>query len=131
MEALTIIRTIMKEFCEVPDEEVEFYLSLAEPLISKRRFGKLYPQTLAYLSAHKMKLAGLGESVGSTSGTIGSTIGLSSVSEGGTSVSFSNNQIGNTTVDAEYGLTVYGLQFLQIRRNCIIPIISAGGRCGE
>lgn len=130
MEALDIIRTVMKEFSEVPDEEVKTYLSLAEPIISKRRFGKLYPQALAYLSAHKMKLAGLGTPIG-TSGTVGGTIGLSSISEGGISVTFSNSQTANTTIDAEYGLTVYGLQFLQLRRRCIIPIISAGGRHGE
>lgn len=130
MDAFKIIRTVMKEFSEVSDEEINTYLSLAEPLISKRRFGKLYPQALAYLSAHKMKLAGLGETVG-TSGTVGSTIGLSSVSEGETSVSFSNSQTGNTTVDAEYGLTIYGLQFLQLRRSCMIPIVSAGGLYGE
>lgn len=29
-------------------------------------------------------------------------------------------------VDAEYALTVYGLEFLTLRRNAIIPIVSAG-----
>lgn len=124
MEAFEIIRATMKEFSEVSDGDVRVFIGLAEPLISQRRFGRKYEQALAYLAAHKMKMSGLGTQIGS--GTIGDTIGLSSVSEGETSVSFSNNQAGNTSADAEYGLTVYGMQFLQLRRSCIITIVSAG-----
>lgn len=129
MEAFEIIRATMQEFEEVDDDTVNTFISLAEPLVSKKRFGKLYQQALAYLSAHKMKMSGFGKTIGT--GTIGDTIGLSSVSEGETSVSFSNSQTGNTSADAEYGLTVYGMQFLQLRRNCIIPIISAGVEYGS
>ena len=124
MEAFEIIRTAMTEFAEVEDNTVKVFISLAEPLISKKRFGKLYQQALAYLSAHKMKMSGLGKSIGAGNGTIGDTIGLSSVSEGETSVSFSNNQSGNTDTDSEFGLTVYGMQYLQLRKRCIITIIS-------
>ncbi len=126
MEAFEIIRTAMTEFAEVEDNTVKVFISLAEPLISKKRFGKLYQQALAYLSAHKMKMSGLGKSIGAGNGTIGDTIGLSSVSEGETSVSFSNNQSGNTDTDSEFGLTVYGMQYLQLRKRCIITIISTG-----
>ena len=86
MEALDIIRKTMPEFEKVDDDTIKTFISLAEPLISKKRFGKLNEQALAYLSAHKMKLRGLGTSIGI--GTIGDTFGLSSVSEGETSVSF-------------------------------------------
>lgn len=124
MEVLNIIRSTMKEFSDVPDGDIEVYISLADPMINQKRFGKLYPQALAYLTAHKMKMDGLGTTVGI--GAIGDTIGLSSVSEGETSVSFSNTQVGNIASNAEYGLTVYGLQFLQLKRSCVVPIISAG-----
>ena len=73
-----------------------------------------------------MKMSGLGKSIGASNGTIGDTIGLSSVSEGETSVSFSNNQSGNIDTDSEFGLTVYGMQYLQLRKRCIITIISTG-----
>ncbi len=76
-----------------------------------------------------MKMSGLGKSIGI--GTIGDTIGLSSVSEGETSVSFSNNQSGNADTDAEFGLTVYGMQYLQLRKRRIITIISAGVEHGS
>ena len=84
----------------------------------------MYPQALAYLAAHKMKMSGLGKTIGI--GTIGDTIGLSSVSEGETSVSFSNNQAGNMATDSEFGLTVYGMQYLNLRKRCIVTIVSAG-----
>lgn len=54
MEAFEIIRAAMTEFAQVEDDRVKDFISLAEPLISKRKFGKLYPQALAYLTAHKM-----------------------------------------------------------------------------
>ena len=124
MDAFEIIKKTMSEFVEVEDDIIRTFISLAEPLISKKRFGKLYQQALAYMAAHKMKMSGLGKNIGV--GTIGDTIGLSSVSEGETSVSFSNNQAGNTAADAEFGLTVYGMQYLQLRKRCIVPILSAG-----
>lgn len=124
MEAFEIIRNTMNEFAEVPDETIHIFISLAEPLVSKKRFGKMYQQALAYLAAHKMKMSGFGKTIGI--GTIGDTIGLSSVSEGETSVSFSNNQAANITTDSEFGLTVYGMQYLQLRKRCIVTIVSAG-----
>ena len=63
MEALDIIRKTMPEFEKVDDDTIKTFISLAEPLISKKRFGKLYEQALAYLSAHKMKQRGLGTSI--------------------------------------------------------------------
>ena len=115
MDAFEIIKKTMGEFADVPDDTVQTFISLAEPLISKKRFRKLYPQALAYL-------IGIG--------TVGDTIGLSSVSEGETSVSFSNNQAGNTATDSEFGLTVYGMQYLNLRKRCIVTIVSAGVDCG-
>lgn len=84
MDAFEIIKKTMGEFADVPDDTVQTFISLAEPLISKKRFRKLYPQALAYLAAHKMKMSGLGKTIGI--GTVGDTIGLSSVSEGETCV---------------------------------------------
>lgn len=124
MEAFEIIRKTMPEFKEVEDDTIRIFLSLAEPLISKKRFGKLYQYAIAYLAAHKMKLVGHGETIGT--GTVGSSIGLTSISEGEASISFANSQESNTESDAEYGLTIYGMQFLQLKRKCIISIISAG-----
>lgn len=130
MEAFDIIRNTMNEFDEVSDDKIMTFVALSEALISKKKFGKLYQQALSYLAAHKMKLSGLGSTT--IGATIGDTIGLSSVSEGETSVSFSNSQAGNVASDAEYGLTMYGMQYLQLRKRCIPTIVvSGGGKCGR
>lgn len=130
MNAFEIIRKTMKEFSDINDEDVHFYISLAEPMISERKFGKLYPQALAYLAAHRMKMAGLGESIGEGMEGVSAAkmMGIASVSEGNTSVSFFNNQqSGSTTTDdAEYSLTMYGEQFLMIRKKVIVPIVCSG-----
>ena len=68
-KALDILRTIAPEFKAVSDEQVQKFLELCVPLVSKSRFGKLFDQALALLAAHRMKLSGLGVSViGGSSG---------------------------------------------------------------
>ena len=125
MNALIIIKITMKEFADVPDEEIRNYISLAEPLISKKRFGKLYEQALAYLAAHYMKtLGGLGKK--SIVGTIGDTYGIASVTEGKTSVSFSTTQSGTGKEDIEYSKTLYGSMYLTLRNKVAVPIICGG-----
>ena len=134
MDALTIFRVVATEFADIPDDDVtdedgnvtygvNTYISLYADLISKKRFGKLYEKALAYLTAHKLKMMGLGNA---ENGTISDALRVSSYSEGETSISFSTNQSTNLMVDAEYALTIYGLEFLTLKRLCVIPIVSAG-----
>ena len=73
MEVFDIIRTTMKEFSEVSDEEIKSYITLIEPFVNKKRFGTKYKQAVAYLTAHRMKMLGLGEKIGKY-GTIKDTI---------------------------------------------------------
>lgn len=107
----------------MPDETLVSWLELTAPLVSKKRFGKLYDQALALLTAHRLKMAGYGDS---TYGTVGDTLRIGSYSEGETSVSFTVNQGTNLLVDAELALTPYGLEYLSLRRLVVIPIRSAG-----
>lgn len=137
MEALEIFRVVATEFADMPDENtvdsetgkvaqygVKTFLELYADQISKKRFGSSYEKALAYLTAHKLKMNGYGET--GASGTISDSLRVRSYAEGETSISFSTGQQANLQVDAEYALTVYGLEFLTLRRNAIIPIISAG-----
>ena len=129
-KALDILRTIAPEFKAVSDEEVQKFLALCVPLVSKKRFGELYDQALALLAAHRMKLSGLGVSViGGSSGEGGAATGfqLASVAEASVNVSFNTANI-NTATDSWYALTPYGLEFLNLRRLLIMPITSAGER---
>lgn len=136
MEALEILRIVAKEFESIPDEDIldeetgkttygiSTYMELYKDLISEKRFGKMYPKALAYLTAHKLKMLGFGNDTGI--GSIADSLRVGSVSEGETSVSFTTNQGTNLQGDAEYALTIYGLEFLTLKRNVVIPIISAG-----
>ena len=82
MELLTLLRTIAPEFEELEDTVLQTWLDLTQPLVSKSAFGAAYEQAVAYLAAHRMKMAGLGES-----GAFGSAIdraGVTSYTEGST-----------------------------------------------
>jgi hypothetical protein len=136
MDALEIFRLAAMEFAEMPyDDEkdpetgkvvkygVNSFLKLYADQISEKRFGSSYPKALAYLTAHKLKMNGYGDT---ENGKIADSLRVGSFSEGETSISYTTNQQTNLQVDAEYALTVYGLEFLTLRRNAIIPIVSAG-----
>jgi hypothetical protein len=125
LTAIGILRVVADEFNDVPADKVNTFIELVKPLISEKRFGSNYQTALAYLAAHKMKMAGYGDN---TTGKVEDMMRVSSYSEGEVSVSYAVSQNVNSTVDAEYALTSYGLQFLSIRRLCIIPILSAGER---
>lgn len=123
MTVVEIFRLVATEFQDLDDEKVNAWVELTAPLISKKVFGKLYDQALALLTAHRLKMAGYGDSA---YGTVGDTLRIGSYSEGETSVSFTVNQGTNLLVDAELALTQYGLEFLTLRRLVVIPIRSAG-----
>lgn len=136
MEALEIFRLVATEFAAMPDDDVKeeetetiieygvnSFLTLYSDQISEKRFGSSYQKALAYLTAHKLKMNGYGNS---ENGKIGDSLRVGSYSEGETSISYTTNQQTNLQVDAEYALTVYGLEFLTLRRNAVVPIISAG-----
>lgn len=140
MDALEIFRLVAAEFADMPDDDVvdpgtgkvtkhgvNSFLELYSDQISEKRFGKSYQKALAYLTAHKLKMNGYGNN---ENGLIGDSLRVGSYSEGETSISYTTNQETNLQVDAEYALTVYGLEFLTLRRNAVIPIISAGEGSG-
>lgn len=126
MKVIEYIRLIGKEFSAVKDSELELWVEMLRPMVSKKQFGKLYEQALAYLVCHKMKMAGNGENPLGDMGAIGIGFAVGSVSEGGSSISFGANQSSNLATDAELGLTAYGVQYLQLRRSVIVPIHCSG-----
>lgn len=126
MTAIEIIRLVGAEFKEVEDTTVEKWIEVVRPMVSKKQFGKLYEQALAQLVCHKLKMAGYGENPLGELGTVGIGLTVGSVSEGGSSVSFGANAASMLVKDAELGLTVYGAQFLSLRRMVIVPIHCGG-----
>lgn len=128
MTVVEMVRLISEgEFNEVSDSDIQAWDEFVSPMVSKKQFGKLYNHAKALLICHKMKMTGLGnDSLGSL-GKIGNSFVASSVSDGGSSISFANSGAGNTATNAEYGMTVYGMQYLQLVKMCVVPInISRG-----
>lgn len=120
MENLTVLRTIAPEFLDVSDDVVETWLELTEPLVSKNAFGAAYEQAVAYLTAHRMKMAGLGEE--SLFGTAIDRAGVASYTEGSTSVSFGAGASSAGAGDSSLEQTPYGLEYLRLRQ-MVIPIM--------
>lgn len=130
MSVISNIRRIGAEFKEIPDEELCEWIHMFAPLVSKKQFGKLYELVLAYVVCHKLKMSGKGEelmggALGSM-GAIGAGFLANSVSDGGTSISLASGAGRNTQSDSEFTLTVYGQQYLQLRKTLIVPIHVSG-----
>jgi len=128
MTVVEMVRLISgDEFESLTDEQIEQWDEFVSPLVSKKQFGKLYDRAKALLICHKLKMAGLGEDTLGALGKIGNSFIASSVSDGGSSISFANGGASNIAVNAEFGMTVYGMQYLQLLRMCVVPInISRG-----
>lgn len=126
MTAIEIVQLIGAEFSEVDEDTISKWIEIVKPMVSKKQFGDLYEQAIAYLVCHKLKMAGNGQNPLGEIGAIGVGFSIGSVSEGGTSVSFGAGQSSNLATDAELALTSYGLQYLSLRRLVIIPIRCSG-----
>lgn len=123
LDAYGVFSIVADEFRTCNEAVVRQWMTLTEPFISKKVFGKTYEQALALLTAHRMKMAGYGNA---TLGTVDDAMRIASYSEGETSISFSTNQATNLMSDGWLALTPYGLQYLAIRNMAVIPIRSAG-----
>ncbi len=127
MTAQEIIKIVGEEFKDVDDEVIDQWVEIFAPMVSKKQFGKLYEQALAFLICHKMKIAGLGETtIGGDLSAAANGFSVASVSDGGSSISFANIGAGNLATDAEFGMTSYGTQYLQLRKMCVVPIHVSG-----
>ena len=128
MTVVEMVRMISgDDFADVSDDMIDEWDDFVSPMVSKKQFGKLYDHAKALLICHKMKLTGLGGNSLGALGQIGNSFIASSVSDGGSSISFANSGAGNKEVNAEFAMTVYGMQYLQLLRTCVVPInISRG-----
>ena len=128
MKALQYIRLIGSEFSKQSDETVGQWIEFVTPMVSKKQFGLLYDQGIALLACHFMKLHGLGENpLGDTANNMAALgYGIASVSEGGSSISFGNSVSGNLQNNADLAQTVYGTEYINLRRKVIVPIHVSG-----
>lgn len=131
--SLEIIRIVATEFSAVDKDTIQTWIDLTAPLVSRKRFGKVYEQALALLTAHRMKIAEVGSDKSTSDseldelGGLGIGLKVASYSIGGESISFNNSALTTTlSPDAELTQTVYGIQFITLRNLNIIPIINSG-----
>ena len=122
-DVVNTLKIVAPEFKTLSDDDIQKWIDLAEPFVSKKVFGNLYNQAIAYLSAHFMKMSGLGDT---SEGTVGDSMRVASVSEGNTSVSYNTSLFSGDKADSELNLSVYGIAYKRIRSSVVIPIISAG-----
>jgi len=126
---LTVFKLVAPEFKDIQNEDVEAWLELTDPMVSKKMFKKLWTQAVALLTAHRMKLAGYGSDPNGEDALseisnlhAGGLMRVTNFSEGDTSVGFNTGISQYTDSDAELGMTVYGMQYLRLRRMRIVTI---------
>ncbi|GHU97634.1 hypothetical protein FACS1894208_12980 [Clostridia bacterium] len=129
---LSIFRIVAAEFAAVDDATVETWIELTRPLVSRKRFGKVYEQALALLTAHRMKVAAVGSDESASGefdgvGGVGVGFKIGNYSSGGESIGFNNSVLtSKLNPDAEFTQTVYGVQYLTLRNLHTVAIINAG-----
>lgn len=114
------------EFDSLSEKDVDWWVEFVTPMVSKKQFGNLYDHARALLICHKLKMAGLEENALGEMGKVKNGFSASSVSDGGSSISFASSGVGNLTTNAELGMTIYGMQYLQLLKMCVIPIHISG-----
>lgn len=114
------------EFNAVSDNDILWWDEFVTPMVSKKQFGKLYNHAKALLICHKLALNGAGDNGLGELGKVKNGFTASSVSDGGTSISYASVGAGNTATNAEFGMTAYGMQYLQLAKMCIVPIHVSG-----
>lgn len=114
------------EFDSLKDSDIDWWDEFVSPMVSKKQFGELYNHAKALLICHKMSLAGIGDSSLGELCKVKNGFTASSVSDGGSSISFANIGAGNLSMNAELVMTVYGTQYLQIMKMCIVPARISG-----
>ena len=125
MTALETFRLVASEFAAKPDATVSGVFELVGPMVSESKFGKLYPQALAYLAAHWFAWQEIITTSGSSSAA--ATGGrITSEKEGDLSRSYTDNSRNPTTSSFADNLdrTAYGLEFKRLTRMAIVPLVT-------
>lgn len=116
---------VAAEFAATPDATVNTVLELVQPMVSEKKFGKLYPQALAYLAAHWLAWQTILAAAGSSGGaaTAGS---ITAEREGDLSRQYADKSTNQVSGDFANNLdrTAYGLEYRRIARLVIVPIIT-------
>ena len=120
---LSTFRLVASEFVDVDDEKVNSMIELQGVRISQKAFGDKYDLAVAYLTAHAFKLDEMLKGGGASSGGLISGAVVSE-KEGSISVGYAPPLLSRYNDGSLYAKTAYGLLFLELRSQCIVPIMT-------
>ena len=120
---LSTFRLIASEFNDVDDEKVNSMIGLQGIRISTKAFGDKYDLAVAYLTAHAFKLDEMLKGGSASSGGLVSGA-ITSEKEGSISVGYAPPTLTRYNDGSLYSKTAYGLLFLELRSQCIIPLMT-------
>lgn len=109
MSALSVLTTIAPDLAALSNATQ--IIALCETRISRKNWGAVRDQAVAYLAAHQLKIQ---TRPGSSIGAGGQ---ITSATEGGLSLSFGSNT--GSMNDPSLGSTSYGQEFLRLKRETI------------
>lgn len=120
---LSMFRLLAPEFDDVSNADVRVAVAMACDLVSEKRFGRFYGRAVVLMTAHQLKIARMAQEDAETGNDHLTTGNVTSEREGDLQRSYST--VGVTGGDEDYLLqkTVYGRQFLALRKRCIVPVV--------
>lgn len=117
-----IIQTICPELADSPS--LSQYIQIAEESLSRRFFGKLYNQAVAYKACHLFTLTKPSELNKMTEAGGGS---INHLQEGGITLGFNNSNSDKELSSSKFGRMLLDLMktrpTMDVNRNCRPPII--------
>ena len=120
---LSTFRLVASEFNVVDDETVNSMIELQGARIGQKTFGDKYNLSSAYLTAHAFKLDEILKGGGASSGGLISGA-ITSEKEGSISVGYASPSLSRYNDGSLYSKTAYGLLFLELRSQCIVPVMT-------
>ena len=120
---LSTFRLVASEFNDVDDESVTSMIELQGVRVSTKAFGDKYDLAVAYLTAHAFKLDEMLKGGGASSGGLTSGTVVSE-KEGSISVGYASPTLSRYNDGSLYSKTAYGLLFLELRSQCIVPLMT-------
>lgn len=120
---LSTFRLVASEFNDFDDEKVNSMIELQGVRISQKAFGVKYDLAVAYLTAHAFKLDEMLKGGGASSGVLISGA-ITSEKEGSISIGYAPPSLSRYNDGSLYTKTAYGLLFLELRSQCIVPVMT-------
>ena len=120
---LSTFRLVASEFSDVDDKNVTSMIELQGVRISQKAFGDKYNLAVAYLTAHAFKLDEMLKGGGASNGGLVSGA-ITSEKEGSISVGYAPPSTSRYNDGSLYSKTAYGLLFLELRSQCIVPLMT-------